>query len=421
MAETIDPARLLRAVAGAITDEQAPIARLASCRETLDELRAREGDPVAPRLAAWVLWLLLRRANHDAERAAALARDAKSLLVQRDARRVSATDVVTALVSAAPDARELLDALVLGAHRVADPARLALARRGRMLELLGAPRDPGAVVADPTTMAARVLRATDELAREVRAPDLAAAVARAAGHGIDVGWPRALDLPTLLAPLRGEAGWLDVPPMAAPALPRRLAPASFVRGCSRLGERWADACAPRDRPLALAVVPSRLDRHTLGALFASLARSRPLLERLGMSAAERARARRQVALGLLAHTRKLALSVLLSAQAQADGPLAPLFEEHAAAALGAARAPAALALALPRVDPLDGSRLAATLVAASLADGLRERHDEDWLRNPRAVIELRHLLGREPRSAVDDDACEAGLAAWISQTARALG
>lgn len=422
MAETIDPARLLRALAAAIADEQATPARLASSRDTLEELRARRGDAVAPRLARWVLWLLLRRANEQATRAADDARRAPVLRVARDGRLVSARDVVTALVSASPDAPELVDALLASASRVTDPARLAWARRGRMLELLGSPADPGAVVPDAAALAARVLAATDELARADAARDLPSAVARAAGHGLDVGWPRSLDEATLLGPLRGEAGWLDVPASSLGALPLALAPASFARGMARVGERWADVCASRARPLALATVPSRLDRHTMGALFASMSLDRPLLEGFGMSARERARAARQIARASLAHGRKLALSVLLRPHALADGTdgLARAFDEHGARALGVDRAPRALALALPRVEPLDESRLAGLLAAATLATGLRERHDDDWLRNRRAVLELRHALEGEPRDALDDDACRRGLDAWLARLAELL-
>lgn len=422
MAETIDPARLLGAMTAAIRDERAVPARLASSRETLDELRERKLDPVAPRLARWVLALLLRRANHDAVLAEQEARTAKVLRVARDGREVSLDDVVVSLVRGAPDAPELLEALAAGSGRVTDPARIAWARRGRMLELLGRPRDPSAVVADPVALATRVLRETDELAGTLAARDVPSAVARAAGHGVDVGWPRALDEATLLAPFRGEAGWLDVPPLAIGPLPRVLAPASFVRGFARIGERWADACAPRDRPLPLAVTPSRLDRHVSGALFASMALDRTLLDRLGLSRREQARAERQVAAAALAHTRKLALSMVLRPHAEQDGSteLSRAFDEHGARALGAPRAPLALALAVPKVDPLDESRLAGALAAATLADRLRERHDEDWPRNRRAVVELRHELGSDPRDALDDDACQQGLSALVARLTRAL-
>ncbi len=422
MTENIDPARLLRALADAISDDRATPARLASSRETLDELRERRADPMTEHLARWVLWLLLRRANQQATRAADDARKSPSLQVAGEGRAVSADDVITALVSSSPDAPTLLDALVTSATKVTDPARLAWARRGRMLELLGGPRDPAAVVTDARALALRVLAATDELAHADAARDLPSAIARASGHGVDVGWPRTLDEATLLGPLRGEAGWLDVPASSLGALPRALAPASFARGMMRVGERWADACVSHERPLALAVAPSRLDRHTMGALFASMTLERALLERFDMSARERARAQLQMARAALAHGRKLALSLLLAPHALADSTegIARAFDEHGARALGVDRAPPALALALPRIEPLDESRLAGLLLAATLSTDLRDRHDEDWLRNRRAVTDLRHLIGGEPRGTLDEDACERGLQRWVARLAELL-
>ena len=63
------------------------------------------------------------------------------------------------------------------------------------------------------------------------------------------------------------------------------------------------------------------------------------------------------------------------------------------------RWPWLLGLALCGVDPWFGAlaRLKGRALAAHAAALLRERHDEDWWRNPRATVSLQGLWGRGGR------------------------
>ena len=52
--------------------------------------------------------------------------------------------------------------------------------------------------------------------------------------------------------------------------------------------------------------------------------------------------------------------------------------------------PGAAFTTLPRLDPEAAARLTGLLVATTDRATLRDRFDEDWFDNPKAVLELRH-------------------------------
>jgi hypothetical protein len=303
-------------------------------------------------------------------------------------------------------------------------------RRGEVLRRAGG--DPLAPLLQPmpTWAALRaeaeaLLAATDDLARGAlgRPRGWAEALASGVGQRGDVPWPRRLSPRWLLAPFEGEAGWLEVPGLRLGALPEVVGGSSVTRALAHLGARWADAAAPRHLPAPLGALPSALARTRSGALVASLLLAPAFLRRgLGLTDAEAARARRQQGLVALVALRLEAARVLLMQPAlRGDGgAVHQEAEELTRRALGAP-VPAGLALALPRLRPTAPARLLSFGLAAADALRLRDQHDEDWFRNPRAVLALRDRLDRAPEPAVSEAEAAGARAALLAGLTGALG
>ncbi len=242
----------------------------------------------------------------------------------------------------------------------------------------------------------------------------------------------ALDAPDRF-PARLDAAWLarpfgDTPLFRGLApelgrLPAPLAPASFVRASARLGAGWASAAGPTDQPFVVAEDPYGLPRRSAGALFAGLWLSPAFLTRaLGLGRAQQREFLRVISGSLLLATRVAALRVLLAQAALAGARAArDAFERFTPEVAG--QVPAAAEGALWR-PPLDAeARFLGLLVAAHREAELREEHDEDWFRNPRAAEALRDeargqgaLRAREAR-----ELSQAELTRGSASLARSLG
>jgi hypothetical protein len=318
---------------------------------------------------------------------------------------LSGREAVHRLVAerAGPRRAALVEAIGDGARGDAFAAALELwARRGEAARRLGA-ADPEAPLA-PTDaslaeLAGLALASTDALWGELARDAAGAAGALAAGFGADeaVAWPR-LTNAWLRETFRGEAGWFAGPDVEPGPLPRALGGASFLRAFARFGARWADAAASRELPPPLARTPHGLPRWSTGALVASLWLHPPFTTRaLGWGRGEAERARRGLGRAALVAYRLAAARLLVRPAAlRGDaGATREAFREAVGRALG--REPSgALALALPRLHLSDPGRFLAFGEAARAFTRLVDAFDEDWFRNPRAVLDLRDRLGRAP-------------------------
>jgi hypothetical protein len=380
--------------------------RWVSTLSTFQELD--RADPAWPYLASWVLWLLLGRTCHEAEGTEALARAEVSLRVATPTPlELSPREATRRLVQATSEGERALlaRALEVGCGEASGAALELWMRRGEVLRRAGG--DALAPLLQPMESwaalraeAEATLAATDDLAQATLggAGSWWEALARGVGQEGAVPWPRRLSVRWLLAPFEGEAGWLDIPDLTPGTLPGLAGGSSVARGLVRLGARWADAAAPRHLAAPLARLPSGLARWSTGALFASLLLTPVFLRRgLGLGSAEAARARRQQGLAALVALRLEALrATLLIPALQGDRrAVRQEFREGLRRALGAA-APEGMALALPRLQATSPARLLAFGQAAASARRLREAHDEDWFRNPKAVLALRDRLDRAP-------------------------
>ncbi|HEU4411240.1 MAG TPA: hypothetical protein VFS43_38660 [Polyangiaceae bacterium] len=406
--------------AAAEIDPYAP-ARWVSTQATFRALVEREGDPAAPALAAWAFALTLGRVNRRAELAARLALAAPSVReAEPRPHLVSLREATQKLVVERAPARRKARFEAIAEAAQGDPFSAALelwARRGEAAKRLGleAPEAPVSPTDAPLgELAARALERTDELWRELVRDAEGPAEALALGFGADesVAWPR-LSGAWLRETFRGEAGWLEVPDFDPGPLPPVLAGASFLRAFARFGARWADAAASRELPLPLAHLPHGLARWGTGALVAGLWLHAPFLTRsLGWGRAEAARARRGLGLASLAAYRLSAARLLVrpAALAGARGAAREAFGEAFGRALGR-EVPASLALVLPRLHLSDPGRFLAFGEAARSFTRLVDAYDDDWFRNPRAIVDLRDRLGRMPERRLPADDARAGVEA----------
>ncbi|MCS6899754.1 MAG: hypothetical protein RMJ98_06450 [Myxococcales bacterium] len=391
------------------------------------------GDPAWPYLASWVLWFLLGRTSHEEERREALARTRPSVQVTTPSpEEISWRQGVSRLVRATSEGERvtLAQALEVAAGPIHGASRELWMRRGEVLRRAGgdslAPLlQPMPTWASLLAEANALLEATEDLARDTlgRPRNWTEALAQGVGQQGDVPWPRRLSPRWLLAPFEGEARWLEVPGLRLGVLPEVAGGSSVTRAMAHLGARWADAAAPRHLPPPLGTLPSALARTRSGALLASLLLTRTFLRKgLGLSDAEATRARRQQARVVLVAVRLEAARVLLLRPAlQGEG--AQVRQEAEALthrALGAP-IPAALALAFPQLHPTGPARLLSFSLAAADAFRLRNEHDEDWYRNPRAVLALRDRLDRAPDPTLREVETAQARKALVTALLEALG
>jgi hypothetical protein len=395
--------------------------RWVSTQSTFEILRSRKDDPAAPYLAAWTYALLALRVNQPALVAAAIARKTPTLQVEHPVpETISLDDATLRFLRPGPALvrRELERGLPDASAEVVSAERIAWERHAEIARRLGlgAPDDLlfPIPLADVEKAAEATLVATEDPAREAfaGAPSALEIVHRGGSPEADVPWPRDLSAGTLHDLFRGEAGWLDVPDLDVGELPRGICGASFTRAFARFGARWADAAASRERPFALAHHPGGLARLRTGALVGSLLSSSLFLVRvLGFSRPEAERTVRAQARVLLTATRLAAARVLLRGTALSGNPrrIAEDGADHVARAL-TLRPSASLSLAVPRLRFDDPIRLVAMLLAASDVVSLRDSFDEDWFKNPRALVHLRDGLGRSPRLDVTTEELSSGTA-----------
>lgn len=406
--------------------------RWVSTRTTLEALLDRPRDPAAPRLAAWVLSLLTARVNLGAELEALRSRETSIVrLLAPKAEELSLRQAIHRLIQErdASLRAECARAIERAAGESAASARELWARRGELDKRLKLPgiealRSPLTEPEALSRIAGLTLASTDEIARSLR-PGNTWFEALTLGFGQDesVPWPKQLSARQLGEMFRGEAGWLDIPDLSAGALVAILGGSSVTRAFARFGARWADAACSREMPRPLAQHPNQLDRLSTGALFAALLLSPLFLSRaFGMSRAEAERAARSQARVALVALRLSAARCLARPAALAGDrdALYGALEEQLSRALGAVL-PSNLALVLPRLREEDPARLLAFGQGALLAERLREQHDEDWFRNPRAVLDLRDRLGRLPIAQLPTGEAEQGISAaarllspWLS-------
>ena len=178
-----------------------------------------------------------------------------------------------------------------------------------------------------------------------------------------------------------------------------VGPASFARGLARFGAAWAEAAAPKDQPFVIAHDPFGLQTSTFGALFAGLLANAEFAKRaLGLGSSKTKELLRAMSVIFLMESRAVALRVLLRQPAlESESEFRDAFEALVETHLGVSVPAHALGVTWSlRRD--DAQRLAAMGLAAVRHNELRDAHNEDWFRNPRAIEELRADVAKPPQT-----------------------
>lgn len=199
-------------------------------------------------------------------------------------------------------------------------------------------------------------------------------------------------------------------------LSQALGPASFARGLARFGAAWAEAAAPQDQPFVIAHDPFGLRTKSCGALFAGLLANPEFGKRaLGLGSGTTQELRRAMSVIFLMESRATALRVLLRRPAlTSERDYRDAFEGLVETHLRVPVPAAALGLTwTPRLD--DAQRLAGLALAMLQTRRLRDAHDEDWFRNPRAIDELRAEMARPPQTKCDSADLSGGFALLTSE------
>lgn len=264
-------------------------------------------------------------------------------------------------------------------------------------------------------LAARLLDGTEDLSRAAwkhasregagAAAVIHAAVARDAGEG----WPARLTsrwLEDTFGPAP-KGMRIDLPQLPAP-----LGAASFARALVAFGMAVRLAAIPSSMPFALAHDPAFVGTHRLGFVFGALATDAQWQAR---------------ALGIGRHTaqaqsRLLARSALLDARLHAtrlllgdDAAIAPRdrFDELGVRLFERPLDPR-LCGAWPGAREDEPARFVALIDSRAFAEGLRDRFDSDWYRNPRAWDFFREHGSTPAHESMD----ASGLAARVDALAR---
>jgi hypothetical protein len=383
-------------------------------KTAFEALLELEGDPVAPSVARWVYRLAEQRINRNWIVAIAQARTEKPS--EADYETSHHTLLKTAL--ALPARRH---ACIKEAIARAEPIHALVGglweRRRAIAEQMkpkGAALDAG-YLSEPCEnlheLAEGWLDATQALLEaHGSTPSVAGWIERALGV-VDPGWPSHLNPRTLLDLFRDTRLFDDLDLDPGP-LPSALAPSSFTRALARVGAAFSVACAPPDQPFCIAHDAYGLERLRHGAVFGLLPLSGAFLSsRLGATRELARRATRAAAATAVFETRTAALRVLLGRAAlNGRNELADAYAEGVHRCLGIELPPAA-AGALLRLRLDDPQRFAGGLIAFDTVNRLRDAHDEDWFRNPRAVDQLRSEAALPPKVAVERSTVERAMSA----------
>jgi len=377
--------------------------------QTLVEL---EGDPVAPSVARWVYRLAEQRINRNWLVAIARARSEKP----SDARYEASHQAIVKSALAHPARRRawLKEAIVRAEPIHALVGGLWERRRAiaEQLEPKGDALDAGYLsqpCEDLHELAERWLDATQALLEaQGSTPSLDGLVTRTLAE-VDPGWPSHLNPQSLLDLFRDTRLFDDLDLDPGP-LPAALAPSSFMRALARVGAAFTVACAPRDQPFCIAHDAYGLERLRHGAVFGLLPLSGAFLtRRLGATRELARRATRAAATTVLFETRIAALRVLLGRAAlRGRSDLAEAYADGVHRCLGI-ELPATAAGAFLKLRLDDPQRFAGDLWAFEMVNRLRDAHDEDWFRNPRAVDQLRSEAALPPKVTVERGALESAM------------
>jgi hypothetical protein len=383
----------VRADASAADDAWFEPVRYVTTRSTFQALaELPSADPLRQPFLSWVQRLAVTRIAGRVILDVARARqDATLELEIPEPGTYSARQIIQRIVAEQDPARvgawlerlARLGAPILAAERRARETIIEIdSRLGAVEAGLDAPYDRDTL----REQARRLLARTDDLASQLfgKREDLARLIAPLVSRDVPGVWPTRSHARWLFEQFQGTA-LLDGLSLDLGPTPPPLGASSFARALARFGAAYARATAPSGAPFVLARDATEAHPMRRGALFGSLVIDRIFLQKqVGLSREASQTAGRALAATLLAAARLDAMRSLV------DFATASANEVHEATceALKVRILPG-LAGVLPRPSASAPFRLAASLLANDDRETLRSRYDEDWFKNPRALLFLR--------------------------------
>jgi len=397
--------------------------RIVAGRSAFEAVRTLpSGDPLRRPLERWIYRLAEERIDLPSVLAVSNERYRVERAVAEPERgRLPLSAMLHRALGEAPRRQAWFASFVTASEPLGDAVGVLWERRAEVASRMGIGRpdaieSPGADVAGA---AERWLARTADAFRDVCASS-DAFLEVALGAAASEGWPRYAATRTIADLFRGTDLFRSLEPDPG-EFPQAHGPASFLRALARVGAAWEDATAPGDQPFVVAHDPYGLRRRTRGALFGLLPLGGSFARRsLGVDPSRIERHRRTLSGAVLVESRAAALRALLYGDALLGRrAFRQAFEGRVMEAFALAVPPhAAGALWAPHRD--GHQRFAGLLLAANDARRLRDVHDEDWYRNPRAVEELRDEARRSPDPATTDDALERGADSLYDELVAAL-
>lgn len=240
----------------------------------------------------------------------------------------------------------------------------------------------------------RALSSTDVVHRELVPTQLEGWLEMALAAGAQRGWPAQVT-PGTLQSLLGSRAWLDGLDLPVRSLPKPIAASSFARGLGQLGSAILTAAAPSREPYIIAHDPYGLWRHATAALLSRLTTSEIWQARqLGLSKAHAQEQARALLVSELIALRVEALAVLVAESARrSTASFDKTFAELSERCLGFCL-PLGFAGVVPKMRANDGQRLIGHCLAVQWTQRLVAEFDNDWFRNPRAILATRDAIQR---------------------------
>jgi hypothetical protein len=388
--------------------------RLIASRSAFTAVREMPADdPLRESLLRWVYRLSEARINQATTiRIAAELRMAEHVATEPERVRTTLSALMGRALSEPKRRQGWLTSYVASADTLGAAVAVLWERRAEVAARLGlsGPDVIEGAGADVHAAAERWLARTDDAFASVISgqKSLSGVVSIALADDLPGEFPRHL-LPRTIQDFFRDSDLLRSVELDPGPLPESLAPTSLLRAFARVFAAWIDASAPADQPFVIAHDPYGLRRREYGALFgrlpfeASFAR-----KKLAVDGSKAKDYERKLGAALLTTSRTLALRVLLRRSAlEGRKSFGQAFESGTERVLGVALRPMA-AGAILRLTDDDTQRFAGSLLAASRARVLRDVHDDDWYRNPRAVEQLRDEARFPPVPTTTDEALTAG-------------
>lgn len=268
---------------------------------------------------------------------------------------------------------------------------------------------------DLPAFAERMLRATDDIYRDLLSNAFPAWLDQALASSATEGWPAQLT-PRATQRMLGGREWLEGLDLSPRRLPAPIAPASYARALYQLGSALWEAAIPKHELFVVGRDPYGLHGHTVGALCAQLtASAKWQCAQLSLARAQASKQARAMRISHLVAARTTALAVLLWDRSRhGAGAVGRDYEELCHHAFGFIL-PMGLCGVVPRLRADAGQRLVGQWLASRWNREWIDSFDEDWFRNPRGIEALRDRVSRPLPTSVEPEELSGCLDAFVVQ------